>query len=430
MDFTLQHRAIERATQLIVEIAGGSVGPINAAISQDHLPLRTPVNLRRQRIEKLLGITLADDELGAIFSGLGMQITANAEGWEVIPPGFRFDIAIEEDLLEEIGRIYGYNNLPSNSLLMRSELANAPEAALSLERLQDILVDRGYQEAITYSFVDEAMQNAVAPGDEFIRIQNPISSELAVMRTTLWCGLLNAAIYNVNRQQPRVRLFEAGLRFVRENGETRQQKMLSGLALGSIYGEQWAEKTRNVDFYDIKADVEALLALSGRTVEFKAAQHPALHPGQTAQICNTAGEVMGLLGMLHPILEKQFGFDSPVFLFELYQDGVLERQVPKFSPLSRFPSVRRDLALIFEEAVAANAIIDCIRLTTDAKDIIRDVQIFDIYRGQGVEEGYKSIALSIILQDYNQTLTESEIDAIVKDVIAVLCLKFTVKMRE
>ena len=430
VDFNLQHRAIERATQLIVDIAGGSVGPINAATSPANLPVRAPVSLRKQRIEKLLGISLGDAELTAIFSGLGMQITATAEGWEVVPPGFRFDIAIEEDLLEEIARIYGYNNLPSNTLLMRSELAKAPEAALSLERLQDVLVDRGYQEAITYSFVDEALQNAIAPGDEFIRIQNPISSELAVMRTTLWCGLLNAAIYNVNRQQPRVRLFEAGLRFVRENGATLQQKMLSGLALGNVYAEQWAEKARNVDFFDIKADVEALLALSGRAVVFNPAQHPALHPGQTAQICTAEGEVLGLLGMLHPILEKQFGFDSPVFLFELYQDVVLERQVPKFAPLSRFPSVRRDLALIFEEAVAANEIIDCIRLDSGFKNVIRDVQIFDIYRGQGVGEGYKSIALSMILQDYNQTLTESEIDAIVKDVMAVLCLKFTVKMRE
>jgi phenylalanyl-tRNA synthetase beta chain len=428
VDFTLQQRAIERATQLIVDIAGGSVGPVNAVLNQAALPERAPVALRKQRIEKLLGISLTDAELTEMFSGLGLQVTATADGWQVIAPGFRFDIAIEEDLLEEIARIYGYNNLPSNMLLMRSELAKAPEATLTLERLQDTLVDRGFQEAITYSFVDEAIQNTIAPGDEFIRIQNPISSELSIMRTTLWCGLLNAALYNTNRQQSRVRLFEAGLRFYRENGQIQQQKMLSGLAFGSVYAEQWAEKARNVDFFDIKADVEALLAQSGRLAVFKSAQHPALHPGQTAQICNPAGDVIGLLGMLHPALEKQLGFDGPVYLFELNQDLLLEKQVSAFNPLSKFPSVRRDLAMLFAESVAANDIIGCI--LADNTTVIRDVQIFDVYRGQGVEPGYKSVALSLILQDYNQTLTETEIDAIVNTVMVELKLKLNAELRE
>lgn len=357
-----------------------------------------------------------------------MQVATVTDGWEVTPPGFRFDIAIEEDLLEEIGRVVGYDNLPSSNLLMRSELGKAPEALLPLARLQDCLVDRGYQEAITYSFVDEAMQNAIAPGDEFIRIQNPISSELAVMRTTLWCGLLNAALYNINRQQTRLRLFESGLRFFYQDGQIQQHKMLSGLALGSVNAEQWAEKTRNVDFYDIKADVEALFALTGTQAVFQPNQHPALHPGQTAQILNSRGQIAGVLGMLHPTLEKQLGFDSPVFLFELNQEAVVDRRIPKFAPLSKFPSVRRDMALIVGEAVSAGAIVDCI--SACGETAIREVQIFDVYRGTAVAEGCKSVALSLILQDFSQTLTESEIDAIFRRVLDVLAAKLNAKLRQ
>lgn len=428
VDFTLQQRAIERATQLIVEIAGGSVGPINAVTSPEHFPARTAVKLRKQRIESVLGITPSNNEITRLFQGLGMTATETSEGWEITPPGFRFDIAIEEDLLEEIGRIVGYNNLPSSSLLMRSELGKAPEASLSLARLQDCLVDRGYQEAITYSFVDEAIQTAIAPDDEFIRIQNPISSELSVMRTTLWCGLLNAAQYNVNRQQTRVRLFESGLRFIRQNGQTQQQKMLAGLALGSVYAEQWGEKTRNIDFFDLKADVEALLSLSAAGLSFRLGQHPALHPGQTAEIIDANAQSVGLIGMLHPNLEKQLGFDSPVFLFELNQDAILQRVVPKFSALSKFPSVRRDMALLVKQDVSANDIIHCIHASQET--VVREVSVFDVYQGKGIENGFKSVALSLVLQDFTQTLTDSEIDAIFRRLLEKMTADLNAKLRE
>lgn len=428
VDFTLQHRAIERATQLILAIAGGDAGEINAAIDQSSLPVRTAVKLRQQRIEKMLGITLSNQELTDLFTALGMQVTNLVDGWEITPPGFRFDINIEEDLLEEIARIYGYNNLPSSSLLMRSQLAKAPEAKLDLGRLQDCLVDRDYQEAITYSFIDEAMQKAIAPQDTFIKLQNPISSDLAVMRTSIWGGLINAALYNTNRQQTRVRLFETGLRFVIENAEIQQEKMLAGLALGSVYPEQWAVKARNIDFFDIKADVEALFALTGKAVSFAAAQHPALHPGQTAQIQDEQGQTVGLIGMLHPILEKQFGFDSPVFLFEISQAALLKRAIPKFVQLSKFPSVRRDLALLVADHLPASTIVNCIHACQESA--IRDVQLFDIYSGQGVEKGSKSVALSLILQDSKQTLTESEIDAILRNVLDSLALNLNAKLRE
>ncbi|MCQ8103194.1 phenylalanine--tRNA ligase subunit beta [Methylomonas sp. SURF-2] len=428
VDFNLQRRAIERATQLIVEIAGGSVGPVNEVISKSHFPARSPVKLRRQRIEKILGITLSSDEIACLFQGLGMHVAEHAEGWEITPPGWRFDIAIEADLLEEIGRIVGYDNLPGSSLLMRTELGKAPETRLSLDRLQDCLVDRGYQEAITYSFVDESLQTAVAPDDEFIRLQNPISSELAVMRTTLWCGLLGAAQYNINRQQTRVRLFESGLRFARLNGETRQQKMLAGLAMGGLYAEQWGEKSRNVDFFDVKADVEALLSLTAGGLRFKAGRHPALHPGQTAEIVDADSNVVGLLGMLHPTLEKQLSFDSPVFLFEIAQDAVLQRALPKFSALSKFPSVRRDMALLVRQGICASDIVNCINDSREAT--IREVNVFDIYQGKGIEEGFKSVALSLILQDFTQTLTDSEIDAIFRRLLEKMAAELNAKLRD
>ena len=428
VDFTLQHRAIERATQLIVDIAGGEVGAITEATDANNLPKREAVNLRKQRLEKILGTAVADDTVTDIFKRLGMDVLTTSEGWQVVPAGFRFDIAIEADLIEEVARIYGYNNLPNNSLLMRSSLGNATESVLPLDRIKDLLVDRGYQEAITYSFVDEGLQKTIAPNDELVRLQNPISADMAVMRTTLWCGLINAALYNTNRQQSRIRLFETGLRFVQQNGETVQEKMLAGLALGSVYAEQWGEKTRKIDFYDIKADIEAMCALTGCKVTFNAGEHTALHPYQTAEILNAAGEHIGYIGMLHPNLEKQLGFDNQVFLFELKQDLLLNKQQAKFKPLSKYPSVRRDLALLVSDEINASDIINTIHSCNIA--YLQDLHIFDIYRGKGVADGHKSVALGITLQNDQQTLTDSEIDAIVSTLLNTLSQTLGAKLRD
>ena len=428
VDATLQARAIERATQLIIDIAGGNAGPIAEVTTDESLPKRYSVLLRRQKIEKTLGIVLADEYIIDIFQRLGMTIHSHADGWEVVPPGFRFDIAIEADLIEEIARIYGYNNLPRSSLLMRSELSSATESLLELDRVKDLLVDRGYQEAITYSFVDEEIQKIVMPDDEPIRLKNPISSEMAVMRTTLWCGLLKAALYNTNRQQSRMRLFESGLRFVQQNGQTHQQKMLAGLVLGAAYSEQWSESSRRVDFYDVKADIQALFTLTGCEVNFHSATHASLHPGQSAAILSADGQKIGWLGMLHPNLEKQLGFDTQVFLFELDQNLMLNKRISVFRSLSKYPSVTRDLALIVNEDVSASEIINCIKKSGETA--LQDVIIFDVYRGKGIEEGKKSIALSVVIQDDMQTLTDSEVDAIVSRLLLLLANEKNAKLRD
>ncbi len=428
VDPFLQARAIERATQLITEIAGGSAGPITEVVDPAQLPERAPVMVRADRVNKLLGIALPESQINDILHRLGMVVQVEDYGWQVTPPGFRFDIAIEADLIEELARVYGYNNLPKSSITLRSELSQAQESIIDSDRFKDLLVDRGYQEAITYSFVDQQLQEAIDPDKEYVTLKNPISSDMSVMRTTLWCGLIQAALKNINRQQQRVRLFETGLSFVRTQGQLLQQKMLAGLILGNVYPEQWADKNRAVDFFDAKADVENICAITGYQVGFIAGKRPALHPGQTAEILTANGEHLGWLGMLHPTLEKKLGFDGRVFLFELDVQRLSNRLVPVFKQLSKFPSVRRDLAVIVDESITSSAILSCIE--SIKTQFIQDAIVFDVYRGKGVADGQKSVALGLILQDHSQTLTDSEIDAIVNNVLGELSDKLNAKLRD
>ncbi len=427
VDPELQHRALTRATELICAIAGGEAGPVTEAVHQGALPERPAVTLPADRACKLLGVELTAQKIESILSRLGMKLEPLPDGWRVTPPSFRFDIAIEADLIEEIGRVYGYNNITQRRPLIHAELRGNSETRLDINRMKDLLVDRGYREAITYSFVDEALQAKIAPDQSAIALANPLSSDLSVMRTTLWTGLLQTAQKNNNRQQLRVRIFETGLRFIRENGTITQEKQLAGLAMGPVYEEQWAETERSVDFYDIKADVEAILSLSRRNASFVAASRPALHPGQCAEIVTPEGEGIGWLGMLHPGLEKELELASNVFLFELAQEPILEKSLPSFESPSKFPSVRRDLALIVDQTVTADRLLETIRANRNLA--LKEVKIFDLYCGPGVELNKKSIALGLILQDSSRTLIDSEIDAVVAEILDRLAMELDVKLR-
>jgi len=462
VDPQLQTRAIERATQLLLDIVGGKAGPIVEAVAEEHLPKREPIVLLKARVSQLLGVSIPDGQVADLLIRLGLKLEpwqegwdasltpkleSRHEGWRAVPPSFRFDIAIEADLIEEIGRVYGYNNIPKRNPATHMELRPVSEAKLDIERVKDVLVDRGYQEAITYSFVEPGTQAKIEPDLEAIPLLNPISAELGVMRTGLWCGLLDAALKNLNRQQSRVRLFESGLRFARRDGAIQQDKSLAGLAVGSVHEEHrsaekingntrsdfetFASKPRPVDFFDVKADVEALLRLAGHegVVEFAKGQHPALHPGQTAEI-RLDGQRLGLLGLLHPKLEKELGFETRVFLFELDQDLLLNRNIPVFKPVSKFPLVRRDIAVISDVSKANSELIQSV-LRCDQSPLIRQVLTFDVFP-LSIEEasGKKSTALRLVIQDDAETLTDEGVDEVVKSVLAQLEADKIAKLRD
>lgn len=428
VDPELQERALARATGLIVSLGGGQIGPVTAFTQTAHLPRRESVILRTERIHRLLGLDLAPDSVHGILNRLGMKTEAIEQGWRVTPPSFRFDIHLEADLIEEIGRVYGYDRLPRRPLTLQADMRPVTETRLDPDRVKDTLVDRGYQEAITYSFVDPVWQKRVDPDQTPLMLKNPISQDMAVMRTSLWVGLLGAALNNINRQQTRVRFFESGLRFQQQGETLHQVPALAGLVLGPVLPEQWGIPTRPVDFFDIKADVEALLALTGHGnhCEFTAGQHPALHPGQTAEI-RWQDNHLGWIGMLHPATGKALGFEQNVYLFELCLDTLLARTLPRFKPLSRFPSVRRDLAIVVDERVTAGAIRQSV--STLSNPILRQISLFDVYQGTGVTAGHKSMALACLFQDEQETLTEARVEAAVAGVLDRLKQDFGAELR-
>jgi phenylalanyl-tRNA synthetase beta chain len=428
VDWQLQRRAAERATRLLIEMAGGQPGPIIEAVAPDYLPVQLTIRLRPERIRKLLGMDVSGAEIENILRRLGMTVPAETDGWFVTPPSSRFDVSLEADLIEEIARIYGYERVPSNRPLTRLAMSPQAEGCVDLERLTATLVQRGFQEAITYSFVDPSLQKAIDPEREPLALSNPISADLAVMRTSLWPGLLKALSYNQKRQQPRVRLFEHGLNFVPTDNGLQQDGYLGGVVTGAALPEQWGTPVRPVDFFDLKADIEALLVLTGEPEAFRfvAAQQPALHPGQSARI--ERGElIVGWIGALHPHLVRTFDLEGDVFVFELRLSALQAACVPSFGELSRFPSSRRDIAIVVDEAVTVHAIYRCIR--ERGGRLLRDVRLFDVYRGKGVAEGQKSLALGLILQDFSRNLTESVVEETVSGIIAGLTEQFDATLR-
>ncbi|MFZ5536013.1 MAG: phenylalanine--tRNA ligase subunit beta [Pseudomonadota bacterium] len=427
-DPELPRTAIERATELLCELFGGTPGPVVEVSHPEHLPTRRPILLRRARIERLLGFTLTDAEVEGLLTRLGMQLTPVGEGWSVIAPSHRHDITIEVDLIEELARLHGYDKLPARLPSAELAIQPRPEQRLGLDALRERLVTLGYREVITYSFVDTPLLEKLTPHQPPLVLANPISSEMAAMRTTLWAGLIHTLRHNLNRQQERVRIFESGLRFVQGEDGLKQEPMFAGLVFGDALPEQWGDKARRADFFDLKGDLEALLEFGGlqRRVQWTRAHHPALHPGLSTRLL-LDGEELGWAGVLHPSLEKALDLPGQVLLFELHQTLLLQRRVPRYQPVSRFPVIRRDLALLVPDAVSSAEVLACLR--EEAPAFLREVEVFDVYRGQGVPDTFASIAIRLILQDNERTLGDSDVDHLIAAMLARLQSRFGITLR-
>ena len=430
VDSQLQVAAIERATALMLEICGGQAGPVVIEESAEHLPAPATIKLRDAHLAQQLGVVIGATEIDDILARLGLTFVArDDQGSTWVAPNWRFDIAIEQDLVEEVARIYGYNNLPTSTPTMALELQTKPERQQDLSIFRQQLVASGYQEAVTYSFVDPDLQKLVDPETAGIALQNPISADMSVMRTSLWPGLLSTAIYNLNRQQNRVRIFEAGQCFVPgENGALTQNMALAGLICGSRTPTGWTASKDKVDFFDLKGDLEAVLALTGLAEQFSfsAAEHPALHPGQSAMLSRN-GEQVGWIGQLHPKLQAQLDFSTPVYLFQVDVAKVSESRLPKFSEVSKFPAVRRDLAFLMDAQIASADLMSEAR--NAAGEHLVDLMLFDVYQSKDIDNKGKSLALGLTFQHASRTLTDEEINTSIDRVVKKLDNKFKAELR-
>ncbi|CAM3219458.1 phenylalanyl-tRNA synthetase beta subunit [Pseudomonas gessardii] len=430
VDWQLAREAMERATGLLLEITGGEAGPITETVSEQHLPSIAPVTLRAQRVEQMLGLVIEEAQIVRLLTGLGLGISADGAGqWRVAVPSHRFDISLEVDLIEELARLYGYNRLPVRYPQARLAPQPKAEARAHLPELRRLLVARGYQEAVTYSFIDPKQFELFSPGVEPLLLANPISNDMAAMRSSLWPGLVKALSHNLNRQQDRVRMFESGLRFVGQLDGLKQEPMLAGVVCGSRLPEGWAQGRDPVDFFDVKADVEAVLGFAGAldAFAFVPGSHPALHPGQTARI-EREGRLVGFVGAIHPELSKTLGLDRPVFVFELVLAEVAAGKMPKFSELSRFPEVRRDLALVADRDVAASAVLQVIR--ENAGEWLTDLRLFDVYQGKGIDPHRKSLAVGLTWQHPSRTLNDDEVNTTTQNILTSLEQRLNATLRK
>ena len=409
--------AIERATELILAVAGGRPGPTTDVVQRDLLPKRTTVPLRRERLQRLLGIAIADAEVTRILGALQMDVETTAEGWRATPPSRRFDIAIEEDLIEEVIRIHGYDKVPTHAPSGELRLHPRPEAEVAQTRLRAQLAASGFREAICYSFVSRELLERWSLNEGAVALANPLSADLAVMRTSLLPGLVEALKRNRNRQQERVRLFETGLVF-HAGAELAQIARVAGVACGRAAPEDWSGEKRAVDFYDLKADVENLLALGGgRALEFRAADRAWLHPGRSAEMF-ADGRSIGWVGGLHPRLAKALDLDEDVQVFELDLASVVAGRVPRAEPLSRFPSVRRDIAVVVPVDVASAQVERAVRASLG--NALAELRVFDQYLGPNLGSGVKSLAIGLILQDDSRTLTDEDAERCVTQAVTAL----------
>ena len=432
VDPQLQHAAMERATALLLQICGGEAGPVVEAVSEAHLPEVATIHLSQAKLARILGISIDKAEVSAIFNRLGLEVSDTTDGWQVAVPGYRFDISIAEDLIEEVARVYGYNSIPNLAPKASLKMRTFREAELNIQRLRTVLVDRGYQEAITYSFVDPKVQQQLFPQLHALVLPNPISADMSAMRLNLWPGLLQTVQYNQNRQQSRIRLFEYGLKFIPDTaaeGGVRQVPVIGGVIVGSMHNEHWNMENRNADFYDIKGDVEALLAQTSATEQFRfvTAEHSALHPGQTAAVYR-ADLLVGYVGALHPEAERKLGIKGKAYLFELEVAALGLREIVQAHELSKYPANRRDLAIVVKSEVRFADIAATIKKVGGNQLV--DLKLFDVYTGTGVAEGFKSLAIAVTLQDIARTLEDKDIQQLVNQVVSALGEEFNATLRD
>lgn len=432
VDFMLQHKAMERATALLLEICGGEAGEICEAVSEQHLPKLKQVQLRRAKLDSLLGHHIDTPIVTQIFERLGLAVQYADDVWTVTSASWRFDIEIEEDLIEEVARIYGYNSIPNNAPLAHLHMKDIPEYLLEMVRMRTAFVDSDYQEIVSYSFVDPEVQQLLHPEQNALILPNPISREMSAMRVSLLPGLLTTTAYNQNRQQNRVRIFESGLRFIpdatAENG-IRQEYVIGALIVGDKRPVHWEHKGENVDFFDLKGDLERILSLTkaGNRLRFVAKSYAALHPGQSAAIMLDDKEI-GFIGTVHPKVVQQLGLSGKPIVFEIEWAAIAEREVPSAKEISRFPANKRDIAVVVDDAIPAGEVLETCR-QAGGKQLV-NVSLFDVYQGSNLPEGKKSLAISLTIQDTEKTLEEKDINAVISVVLAELKQRFNAYLRD
>ena len=411
VDFALAGQAMVRATRLILDICGGSAGPVQEALAADKLPARAPIRLRAARVRRVLGIALTADCVAEMFERLNLTVARDGEDFVVTPPSYRFDLEIEEDLIEEIARLHGYDNIPSVPPRGPISMLPRPEAKRDTMFIRRLVAGREYQEVINFAFVDEAWEKDFCGNADPVRLANPIASQMSVMRSSLIGGLVANVVTNRKRQTNRVRVFEIGRCFARDAAGKpvdgfHQPVRLAALAAGFARPEQWAETSRNVDFFDVKADLEALLF--PRVAEFERAAHPALHPGRSARVL-LDGRAIGFIGELHPVWVQRHELGTAPVLFEIELDVLLDTVTPAYQELSRFPAVTRDLALVVDQDAAAAILLKGLQAVAPA--IVQRIELFDQYQGKGVEPNRKSLAFRVVMQETQRTLEDVEVDA-------------------
>ena len=422
VDFAATRAALERATQLLLEICGGAAGEITEVTAE--LPQRTPIRLRVARVNQVLGIALSAAQIAALLSRLQFDFAEDGGAFQVAPPSYRFDLAIEADLIEEMARLYGYDNIPALPPRGSLNMLAQSEAARGRDALRALLTARDYQEVINYSFVDAAWERDIAGNDSPLPLKNPIASQMGVMRSTLFGGLIDNLCFNLNRKQERVRLFETGCCFYQTADGFSQPEKIAGLCYGNAKPEQWGEAVRAVDFYDAKADVEALFWPA--VIRFEAAPHPALHPGQAAKVW-LKGEFVGWIGTLHPKWQQKYELPAAPVMFELDMAVLLRGGVPAFAEISKHQAVRRDIAVVVDEEVSVQALLD--GMSERLPEVVSELALFDVYRGKGIDLGKKSLAFRVLMQDTRRTLTDEEVDAVTAQLAEVLTSRFGAKLR-